>query len=60
MGTEEQTDNGYRGTEEQWVQRNSGYRGTVSTEEQRHRRTGGTEGQWVQRRRGTLVTAEQR
>ena len=26
MGIEEQTDNGYRGTEEQLVQRNSGYR----------------------------------
>ena len=36
-GTEEQwvqRNSGYRGTEEQWVQRNSGYRGTVGTEEQ--------------------------
>ena len=50
------------GTEEQWVQRNSGYRETAGTEEQwdqRNRGTVGTEEQWVQRNRGTVGTAEQ-
>ena len=45
MGTEEQTDNGYRGT--------------AGVEEQRNRDTDEQGVQRVQRRRGTLVTAEQ-
>ena len=50
------------GTEEQWVQRNSGYKETAGTEEQwdqRNRGTVGTEEQCVQRNRGTIGTAEQ-
>ena len=45
-----------------WVQRNSGYKGTVGTEEQwvqRNRGTAGAEEQWVQRNRGTVGTEEQ-
>ena len=34
MGTEVQRNSGYRGTEEQWAQRDSRYRGIVGTEEQ--------------------------
>ena len=51
------------GTEEQWVQRNSGYRGTVSTEEQWIQRNSGhrSEEQLAQSNsgtRGTIGTAD--
>ena len=54
------------GTEEQWIQRISGYRGSVGTEKQwvlRDRGTVSTEEQGVQRSsgyRGTVGTEEQR
>ena len=44
------------GTEEQWVQRDSGYRGTEGTEEQWLHRNRGYRGTEEQRNRGTVVT----
>ena len=58
MGAEGQWSSGYRGPEEQWVQRNSGYKGP---EEQWVKKTRGTvrpEEQWAQRTRGTVGTEE--
>ena len=48
------------GTEDQWVQRTSGYRGAVGTEEQGNSGHRGPEEKWVQRTRGTVGTEEQR
>ena len=40
------------GTEEQWVQRSSGYRGAVGTDDQRNSGNRGPEEQWEQRNSG--------
>jgi len=45
VGTQEQRNSRYRETEEQWVQRNNGYRGAVGAEEQRNSGYAGTEEQ---------------